>query len=300
MWTRKVAAPVVAVAMAALFAVIGSPAAASGPVLREAATGELSVRAARRLARRLEAKQHEQRLLLFTDLGRPRRRSPQRIDFSYRDRSASDVLCRARIVVVQDGDSRRAAFRNVRCNGIASQYLDFEKAARDLGKAVRRRASDVRESIRGYERSFRECDDVVVPRDRRDEFDLLVFAGLDYAFYTPLRDRLGRFVRTLREVRPGDPVLARGVLAWDRILALVDALPAAAADPCAALREWADGGFTDETAPADFDALRVTRRHLYREQRKLYQTVNRLLFKGVLERAASTFTPNDLFVLIQD
>jgi hypothetical protein len=297
-WTRKVAAPVAAIAAAALFAG-GSQAAANTPALHQAASGgRLSVHTARTLANRLAAKQRRQRSLVFAEVGRATRRSSSRIDFSYRDRSTSDVLCTARIVVVQTGSSRSADIRGAACKGIASEYLRFEKLSRDLSHSVSDKAGKVQKSLRHYSKSLAKCDNVVVPKSRRKDVAMLIESGGVYAFYRPLRMRLGDYVQSLHDVNAGDPVLVRGVEAWDRTLVLIDALPAASADPCGAVRQWSANGFSSDSAPADFGQLKVLRSDMGTEGGKLDDGAKHLLEEGVVRHAATAFSPKGLLALV--
>jgi hypothetical protein len=277
----------------------GAQAAANGPALHQTASGgTLSVSAARTLARKLEAKQRRQRSLIFTELGRAHRRSSQRIDFPYRDRSTSNVLCTARIVVVQSGSSRSASLTHGSCHGIPSDSLKFEKASRSLAHSVAALAHAVRKSQRHYRRSLAKCDGLAIPLRHRHQVHLLFGVGARQAFYTPLRDRLGRFATTLHDVQAGDPVLARGSEAWDRTLAVLDEIPPVAANPCPAVRKWSRNGFSSSSAPADFGQLQVIRDTLTTEHRKLDETAKHLSEAGVVKHAAAAFSPTGLRVLV--
>ena len=285
-WTRKVAAPIAAAAVASLVAV-----AAPGA---SAASGTLSFHSARHLAQKLAAKQRRERSLRFTQLGHATRRSSRRIDIDYRDRSTSDVLCDAVIVVVQHSDHRSADLRDADCHGIPSEILLYEDVTRDLRQGAKKRADEVRNSVSDYNASLGACDYIVVPRSRRDEVDLLFDTGATRAFYRPLRGRLNRFDEALHDVNGQDPDVTKGVDAWDRTLVLLDELPAATKDPCAAVKQWADDGWTDDSAPADFSKLRVVH-HQFRVQEKvLNKSAAHLDDEGVVRHVAQTFAPRGL------
>lgn len=287
-WTKKVAAPVVALAAGALVAAGGA----------QAATPTLTVKQARSLAKKLEAKQRKERPLVFQQLGHAVRRSSQRIDFSYRDRSKSHVLCVAKIVVVQTGSNRAADMRDAKCHGIPSEVLLFEKASRSLAQSVRALRSNVRQSQKRYTSSLAECDKVVVPKNRRHDVDLLVKSGGVYAFYSPLRARLGDFATEIHDINAGDPELRKGVAAWENTLVLFDSLPAASADPCAAVREWSNHGFSADTAPADFDELTIELDSLKSQSRKLDRAAKHLDDAGVFPGPAAAFAPNGLLAIV--
>jgi hypothetical protein len=297
MWTRKVAAPVVAVAAAALFAAGGSQVAASTPTVH-ASSATLSVSAAKSLAEKLRAEQKRKRSLLFTELSGPIRRSSSRIDFHYRDRSKSNVLCTARIVAVQTGSSRSAKFTNVSCHGIPGEVLAFESASRKLAGDVSAAGPGVRHSLHAYDNSLQECDKVVVPRNRRKDVDLLVDAGGVQAFFGPLRARLGDFARELHRIDAQDPVLVDGSRAWARTIVLLDQLPPAASDPCGAVREWSKNGFTQDTAPADFDVLAVVLRQMGEQNSMLHLVSRHLIDGGVVRGPAHAFTHDGLRAIV--
>lgn len=287
--TRKVAG-LVAVAAAAAAVAIAAPAAGAST---------LSVSTARTLAHRLVVKQRQKRPLLFARLGHAVRHSSQRIDFGYSDRSTDNVLCTARIVVVQSGSSRHADLTGARCNGISSEVLGYESAARRLARYVADHASALRRSLRRYKRSLATCDQVAVPQSRAKDVDLLVAAGGTHALYAPIRSRLDTFSNDLHAVHATNPRLTRGLDAWDKALALVDELPAAAADPCAAVKRWADDNYSSDTAPADFGELKVEQKQLADEVTVLDQTAHYLFERGVLTRPAAAFSPSGLVAIAE-
>jgi hypothetical protein len=280
-WTRKVAAPIVAVATLALLATGAGPAAASANVL--------SVKTARHLAQKLERKQRAERSLKFTHLGHAHRRSSSRIDFPYRDRSTKDVLCNATIVVVQSGSERNADLRDIACHGIPSEILAYEKATRKVRHAARKAKSDVEKSVLDYNRSLGKCDGLVVPRKHRDEVSLLFATGYTRAFYAPLRSALNDFNDALHAVHGQDPRMVRGVDAWDRTLVLLDELPDATKNPCKAVRKWADNDFSQDSAPADFAELRVIHKQFFVQGKILSETAKHLADEGAFPAIAKAF-----------
>ncbi|HKP91435.1 MAG TPA: hypothetical protein VJT75_15830 [Thermoleophilaceae bacterium] len=280
----------VAAATMALLATGAGPAAA--------ADNALSVKDARRLAEKLEARQREERSLKFTSLGKPHRRSSGRIDFPYKDRSSRDVLCRAKIVVVQTSDSRHADLRDIDCEGIPSELLAYEKVTRRMRHRVREAGHDVRSSLVDYETSLSKCDDLVVPKNRRDEVDLLFDLGATRAFYSPIRGRLDDFNVALHDVNGQDPRMVRGVDAWDRTLVLYDELPNATKNPCRAVRDWAEEDYSSDSAPADFAELRVIRKQFKVQEQVLNETAGHMAADGVFPAIARAFAPRGLRKLI--
>jgi hypothetical protein len=285
MWTKKVAAPITAAATAAaLLAAGGSVAGASET--------SLSVHQARHLAHKLVVKQRRERSLVFTHLGKPKRRSATRIDFAYADRSTADVLCTARIVVRQTSGSRHAELTGARCHGIPSDVLGYERATRRLAESLPDFDGKVRKSVGRYDRSVADCDYVAVPKNRAKDVDVLMATGFVYAFYNPLRSRLGSFVTALEDVHAGDPTLISGQESWDNFLIIFDELDPATHDPCAAVKEWAANDWSDDSAPADFDELTVERDQLNAEGRNLVRVAKHLAEAGARRRTAVFFAPH--------
>ena len=288
-WTRKVAAPLAAVAAVAALSAVGTA---------EASAATLTVQQARALAQKIVAQQRHKRSLVYTQLGDPIRKSSSKIVFAYRDRSTSNVLCTARIVAVATSSGRRADLKSSQCNGIAGDVLAFERASRSLVHSVRvELGAKVRKSRRHYRSSLAVCDQVSVPRSRRGDVKLLVNAGGVWAFYSPLRSRLGTFSSQIDNVSTGDPNLVRGQKAWDKVLVLFDSLPAAAADPCHAVKKWSDNGFSSDTAPADFGELKVELSQFAAQSRALDQVSKYLDDAGVRPTPARVFAPNGLLAL---
>ena len=287
MWTKKVAVPITAVATTAAFL-----AAACGSAT--AAEGGLTVHQARHLAHKLVVKQHRERSLVFTHLGRPHRRSATRIDFAYEDRSTADVLCLARIVVRQTSGKRNADLVGAKCHGIPSEVLAYEDVTRRLAKDLPDFTGRVRKSLGRYDKSVAACDYIAVPKNRAKDVDLLWDVSFTYAFYKPLRDRLGGFADALHAVHAADPTLVSGMESWDNILILFDELEPATHDPCAAVKEWSAGGWSDDSAPADFAQLRVERDQLNDETHNLARVARRLAADGARRRTAVFFAPQGL------
>ena len=78
---------------------------------------------------------------------------------------------------------------------------------------------------------------------------------------------------------------------------LFDSLPAAAADPCHAVKKWSDNGFSSDTAPADFGELKVELSQFAAQSRALDQVSKYLDDAGVRPTPARAFAPNGLLAL---
>jgi hypothetical protein len=287
--TRKVVAPIVAVATLALLATGAAPAGADAA---------LSVKSARHLAQKLADKQKRERSLKFTHLGRAHRQSSNRVDFPYSDRSSKDVLCNATIVVEQSNDKRSADLRKVSCDGIPSEILAYEKATRRMRHRVRQAAAEVRSSDRDYARSLAKCDNLVVPKKRQDEVKLLFDVGGTRAFYSPIRSILDDFNVAIHDVHGEDPRMTRGVDAWDRTLVLIGEFPPATKNPCKAARKWAENDYSSDSAPADFDQLKVIRQQFKAQEVILNETAHHFGEAGAFPAIARAFAPRGLRALI--
>jgi hypothetical protein len=259
-----------------------------------AADGTLSVRSARHLAQKLADKQRSERSLKFTHLGGAHRRSSTRIDFPYSDRSSKDVLCEAAIVVVQSGGGRHADMHDVACHGIPSEILAYEKVTRRMRHRARQQADAVGKSMDDYGKELAGCDDLVVPKARRDEVDLLFDVSGTRAFYKPLRSLLDDFNVALHDVHGQDPRMTRGVDAWDRTLILLDELPDATKRPCKAVRRWAESDYSSDSAPADFAELRVIRKQFPAQEKILNETARHFADEGAFPAIAQAFAPRGL------
>lgn len=279
----------VAAATLALLALGAAPAAADSA---------LTFKSARHLAQKLADKQEQKRSLKFARLGHADRVSSNRIDFAYADRSSDDVLCNATIVVEQSGDHRTAELRDVECDGIPGEILAYERITRKMRHRARGQAKAVRQSVDDLERSLGKCDKVVVPRNRRDEVEVIVDLGRTRAFYAPLRATLDKFNIALHDVHGEDPRATRGIDAWDRTLVLIGQLPPATKRPCKAIAKWAENDFSDDSAPADFTQLKVIRQQFGAQEKILNEASDYLGEAGVFPAIARAFAPRGLRALI--
>jgi hypothetical protein len=282
-WTKKVAAPIAAVATTAAVLVAG------GGSVAAASSSGLTVHQAGHLAHKLVVKQRRERSLLFAHLGKPKRRSSTRIDFAYEDRSTDDVLCVARIVVRQTSGSRHAELVGAKCHGIPSDVLGYERVTGKLAQSLPNFYTKVQKSLDRYHKSVADCDYVAVPQNRAKDVDVLMRMGFQYALLHPLRNRLGGFAQALHDVHAADPRLASGLDSWDNVLIVFDELDPATHDPCAAVKEWAAGDWSDASAPADFDELRVERDQLKQEAHNLRGVARHLADAGARRGTAILF-----------
>lgn len=288
-WTRKVAAPIAAVATMGLFALGAAPASADA---------SLSVKSARHLAQKLADKQERERSLKFTHVGGAHRVSSNRIDFPYRDRSSKDVLCTATIVVEESNDKRSADLTDVSCDGIPSEILAYERVTRKMRHRVKDMGYELRKSDRDYAKSLEKCDDLVVPAKRKDEVALLFDVGGTRAFYMPIRSILDKFNVALHDVHGEDPRMTRGVDAWDRTLVLIGQLPPATKNPCKAVQKWADNDYSSDSAPADFDQLKVIRQQFKAQEKVENEASRHFAEAGAFPAIAKAFAPRGLRSLV--
>jgi len=258
----------------------------------------LSVKSARHLAQKLADKQERDRSLKFTHVGGAHRVSSNRVDFPYRDRSSKDVLCTATIVVEQSNDHRSADLSDVSCDGIPSEILAYERVTRKMRHRVKEMGAELRRSDRDYARSLEKCDDLVVPKKRQDEVQLLFDVGATRAFYMPIRSILDKFNVALHDVHGEDPRMTRGVDAWDRTLVLIGQLPPATKNPCKAVQKWAENDYSSDSAPADFDQLKVIRQQFKAQEKVENEASRHFAEAGAFPAIAKAFAPRGLRSLV--
>src|SRR5215208_2573295 len=141
-----------------------------------AATADAKVLAykdAKALAKRLAEKQVRGRNVVSFHLQRASRLSATKLVFPYDDRTASNVFCTARVVVISRTSGRftriKARFAGVRCAGIPSEVLEFEALTRRAQRDLRANTSETLDALEVVRRSSRACRNVSVPRSRQDE-----------------------------------------------------------------------------------------------------------------------------------
>lgn len=222
---------------------------------------------------------------------------PNRVVFMYSDRSRDEVFCTARLVVEQSSSRRNAFLTAPRCRPIPPEALAMERATSALLRAVQGQATDVRSSIRGYEKDIEDCEGLVVPRSRHEEVDLLYEAGQLKAAFDPLLIHLDAFVTRLQEIQPEDPELLRGVVWWRRLVTALAALPEVTERPCDAILTWADTNYSNDTAPVDFPSLVASINGMERQERGILRAASRLSELGISQRIVPGFTPEGLLVI---
>ena len=298
--TRKVTPLALLLAVVATAAIAPAGAgAAAGPdaqPLRAAAFERLTERSARRIAARLGRQVARERRARWWQLSPALKVRSTRVVFEYGER-IGDQHCTARVVVEQTRTLRRAALIGGRCRAVPREALAIERSTSALIRAAQAKWPDVVRSLRRYTRELRGCERLVVPRDRRDDVRRLLEVGEAVALLSPLLAHLDAFVMALEDIQPQDRELAAGVDAWRRLLTRFTALPAAAADACTAVREWAAQAYARDAAPVDFEELRLAIKAIRRHEERIAIAAARLFDVGVSPRVVLGITPEGIAAL---
>jgi hypothetical protein len=193
------------------------------------------------------------------------------------------------------GRTIRGSFlRGSSCEAPGTQVLAVRNATRAAARQfVRAEPSAVR-SVRRYTRAIEPCESLEVPADRRDEAALLLGAGLIQATFGPLEPTLEGFATTLNSLGLVEDQLVKGGAAWRDFVDGARSLPTLSPNACAVLAEWAANGFTDETAPVDFAALRTLMDRLEADGAEIRRTSRFLARGGIDPVTAVEFSFDDL------
>jgi hypothetical protein len=220
----------------------------------------LSERVATQQATRLMQRQlrNRDRRLVEARISVGERASRTRWLFLYDDLNRQGVVCTAIIEVRQRGRTITSRFlRNSNCETPGDEGLAFRAAARFVDVAVTRKRRSVLRSVTRYTESAEACETLDIPDSRQDEALLLLTTGLTQATIRPIQSDLDDYATSLQSLNVVDPALASGAAAWRDFVDTVRALPQLQPSYCAVLAEWGNNGYTDETAPVDFAALRA-------------------------------------------
>jgi hypothetical protein len=297
--TRRVTLCASVLAIAGLGAIV-QPAAAVPPQpgIHAAAFDPLTEARARKLALSLARRVARERDVVAWHLSPAVKVRRTRIVFVYDDRNRDDVFCTAKVIVEQTARERSVTIGSGRCAAVPAEALSIEKRTNALIRAVRGKVGELRRSLRAYDAQIRRCEGLVVPRGHHEDAEALFDAAGAVAFVAPIAAQLDGFVTALQNIQPEDPDLVRGVVAWRRLLTIVDALPRPVTDPCGALQQWAANSYAPEAAPVDFAELRELLASGRRQERRIFLTSLRLARLGVFPNAALGFTPDGLAELV--
>jgi hypothetical protein len=282
--------PAVAVALIAALGFSGAAQAKQPP---------LSAALAKKLARKLAAKQVQGRDVVSFHLLSQRRVGRNSFAFAYDDRTASNVFCTAEIFVTKvdrsNGYTVRARFRGQRCNSIPSDVLAVENVTRNAARALRSTAAATADSLDALGRSINRCRNLDVPRARRAAVNAIVDVALVEALEGPNDAALGDFVTALGEIPTSNALLVSGIAGWQDYLAAIRSLPQFP-DPCATLQSWSQAGWDESQSPIDMAAYVAINRRANIDQRAIARTARYLARVGVFPRTVVQFTPEGLLL----
>lgn len=259
----------------------------------------LQYKDAKALAKQLADKQVRGRNIVSFHLLHGKRVSATSIVFPYDDRSADNVFCTARVVVLSSTSGRtttiRARFAGAKCAGIPSEVLRFEALTRRAQRTLRANTAATVDAVDAVRRSGRQCRNVSVPKPARGTAKALFDIALVEALERTNDAAVGDFVAALSDVDASNPTLAAGAAGWADYLATVRELPDVT-DPCGALKAWKRAGFTADSAPIDYAAYKVLDRRAARDTRAIERAAQFMLRRGVFPNAAVGFTPDGLLL----
>ena len=310
--TRTVTFIALALACAALLATGGSAAAADREGISASQSQDLrgaqlfrplTERTARRLASSLARSTARDRNVRWWTLSQAVSRSDTRIVFIYTDRSRDNVFCTSEVVVSQPHRRfRRTRFTDSECAGVPTEALRIERALARFIRAVQGNAGEVREVRSQLLDEQLDCANLRVPRSRRTDARTLFAAWEAQAFTAVVTSDL-TIVDDLAAINPQRREFAGARARWNEIAQLgfdiaqtiIAPQTAEASEalrsPCRALRRWARNGWTSETAPTGFAALRRHLASFAAAERGLARVSEALLAVGVSPRAAASMTP---------
>jgi len=221
--------------------------------------------------------------------------SSSRWRFLYDDLNRQGVVCNAVIEVRLTSKALSARFLpGSECERPGDEGLAYRAAARFAGAAFDKRARSILRSVARYTDSAQACETLDIPDNRQDEALLLLSTGLTQATVRPVQSVLDDYATSLQSLAVVDPALASGAAAWRDYVDTVRALPKLQPSYCAVLAEWAGNGFTDETAPVDFAALRAIADRIDADGAEVRRTGRYLRRLGIDPVTVNAFTLDDL------
>lgn len=233
------------------------------------------------------------RRLLEARISPARRVNRRVIRFLYDDLNRNGVVCTATIQVRRTGLRFSARFIRSTCEQPGDEVLAFRAQARVVGIRFARKERSVLRSIRRYTRSVEACENLRVPANRQADASLLLRTGLLQATTRPLWGTLDDYAGALQGLRSTEPELVAGANAWRRYTDTVRALPSPSGGYCAALVAWARNGYSDETAPVDFAALRAIAARIDADGVQVRRTARFLRGHGIDPITVNAFTLDD-------
>ena len=257
----------------------------------------LTERTATQQAKRLVNRQLQDRSrrLVEARISDGERASRTRWLFKYDDLNRQGEVCIATLEVRRTGRTIRSRFLpNSSCRRPGDTAVAYRNAARFAEVAFARREASILRSVTRYTESADACERLRVPADRQDEALLLLTTGLTQATIRPAQSVIDDYATSLQSLNAADPQLAAGAAAWRDFIDTVRALPRLQPSYCAALREWARNGYTDDTAPVDFGALRSIAARIESDGNEVRRTARLLRRRGIDPLTVRAFSLGDL------
>ena len=257
----------------------------------------LSERTATQQATRLVNRQLQDRSrrLVEARISDGERASRTRWLFQYDDLNRQGEVCLATLEVRLRNRTIRSRFLpGSSCRRPGDTALAYRAAARFAEVAFLHREASILRSVTRYTESAEGCETLRIPDDRQDEALLLLTTGLTQATIRPAQSVIDDYATSLQSLNAADPQLAAGAAAWRDFIDTVRALPKLRPSYCDALAEWRRNGYTDETAPVDFAALRSIAARIESDGAEVRRTARLLRRRGIDPLTVRAFSLGDL------
>jgi hypothetical protein len=260
-----------------------------------ASANVLTLKDAKKAAKRLAAKQVQSRQIVSFHIVKAKRVSPRAIKFAYDDRSAVNVFCTSVIVVKLPRSTSRTATasfdpRTSVCRHVPDAALAFEAATRNAVRQVSGQAAFVKGSLNALKRSSLACRRLRVPASRAKQVALFTESANTSALYGPVDTQLQAFVNALGAVQNADATLVAAAAGWADLLEVYRSLPSFQPSLCGAVKRWAAANWAASAAPADYTALKALDVRATGDQLAIARGAKHLAAVGVFPRTAASFT----------
>ena len=217
--------------------------------------------------------------------------------FLYDDLNRQGVVCTATLevrLIPPGGNTVQARFLDSNCARPGDEALAYRAAARFAGVAFEKRQRSILRAVTRYTEQTQACETLDIPDNRQDEALLFLTTGLTQATIRPVQGLIDDYASTLQALAVADPTLASGAAGWRDFIDTVRALPKFRQGYCGALADWGSKGFTDETAPVDFAALRAIADRIDADGAEVRRTGRYLRRLGIDPVTVNAFTLDDL------
>jgi hypothetical protein len=259
----------------------------------------LSVKTAKKFARGLGQQQKRENDVVVFHVYGLKRVNQNTITFKYDERTKSKGYCTAILRVKQsrDGTTTRVTARLLKhqCALIPRDALAVERATGKANRRVRRNERAVLRAVRRVSVRLAECEDLRIPRNRRNAAEAIIGIGFIGAVRAPNDAALDSFVADLADVNTSNTVIRRAVAGWADYVEVLRAFPAIS-NPCATLKTWDNADWAADEAPIDMAAYRELSLRADDDEDAINRAARYLARVGVFPKVAGAFTIDGLLL----